>query len=277
MGDYVEARQHYQASHAIRAEFDDPEGMAVALNHLGQVAVLEERFDEAGQLYDQSLAIYRQLNDRGGLATALSGLGAIAWATGEYETTRLYFQEALQIATEIQFVPLLLSILLGSGELLLETNRAGPGLELLALVRHHPASERETKERAEQCLTHYQPHLPEDLFNRLVDQARPVDLDSMVALAQTELAMPLTGPGERQSSAGKATPPDMSALVEPLTERELEVLGLIAQGLTNQQIADGLVISVGTVKFYTSQIYGKLGVNSRTQAVARARELGLLA
>ena len=94
----------------------------------------------------------------------------------------------------------------------------------------------------------------------------------MVALAQTELAMPLT-----VSPSTAASPADMSALVEPLTDQELEVLGLIAQGLTNQQTADELVISVGTVKFYTSQIYGKLGVNSRTQAVARARELGLLA
>lgn len=276
MGDYAEARQHYQASYAIRAEFDDPEGVAVALNHLGRVAVLQEKFDEAAQLYDQSLAVYRQLNDQGGLATALNGLGTIAWANSEYETARQYFQEALQIATEIQFVPLLLSMLLGSGELLLETNRAAPGLELLALVRRHPASERETKERAERCLTHYQAHLPEELFNRAMDQDRPVELDSMVALAQTELAMPLTAKEERQPSPGVASPPDMSALVEPLTDRELEVLGLIAQGLTNQQIADELVISVGTVKFYTSQIYGKLGVNSRTQAVARARELGLL-
>ena len=64
--------------------------------------------------------------------------------------------------------------------------------------------------------------------------------------------------------------------MEALTVRELEVLGLIAAGLTNRQIAEKLVISVGTVKSYTAQIYGKLNVNSRTQAVARARELTLL-
>jgi LuxR family maltose regulon positive regulatory protein len=58
--------------------------------------------------------------------------------------------------------------------------------------------------------------------------------------------------------------------------RELEVLHLIAEGSTNQQIAEELVISVGTAKWYASQIYGKLGVSSRTQAVARAREIGLL-
>jgi LuxR family maltose regulon positive regulatory protein len=62
-------------------------------------------------------------------------------------------------------------------------------------------------------------------------------------------------------------------LVEPLTPRELEVLQLIAGGLTNQQITDELVLSLGTVKWHTSQIYGKLAVSSRTQAIARALDL----
>ena len=66
-------------------------------------------------------------------------------------------------------------------------------------------------------------------------------------------------------------------LVEPLTPRELEVLHLIADGLTNQQIADTLFLSIGTVKSYTSHIYGKLGVSRRTQAIAHAREIGLIA
>ena len=65
-------------------------------------------------------------------------------------------------------------------------------------------------------------------------------------------------------------------LVEPLTPRELEVLHLIAAGLRNQEIADQLVISPATVKRHISNIYGKLGVSHRTQAVAHARELGLL-
>jgi len=65
------------------------------------------------------------------------------------------------------------------------------------------------------------------------------------------------------------------ALVEPLSEREMEVLQLIAEGLTNREIGDRLYISPGTVKAHSSSIYGKLGVHSRTQAVARARELDL--
>jgi len=66
-------------------------------------------------------------------------------------------------------------------------------------------------------------------------------------------------------------------LIEPLSEREIEVLELLAQGLTNQQAASRLYLTLNTVKAHTRNIYGKLAVHSRTQAVARARSLGLLA
>jgi LuxR family maltose regulon positive regulatory protein len=69
---------------------------------------------------------------------------------------------------------------------------------------------------------------------------------------------------------------NLQPLVEPLTERELEVLHLIAAGLSNQAIAETLFITVGTVKRHTTNIYGKLGVNSRTQAAVKARELNLI-
>lgn len=67
-----------------------------------------------------------------------------------------------------------------------------------------------------------------------------------------------------------------SPLVEPLTARESEVLQLIVQGLTNQEIADRLIISVATVKRHVYNIYGKLGVKHRAQAIARANALALL-
>jgi LuxR family maltose regulon positive regulatory protein len=65
-------------------------------------------------------------------------------------------------------------------------------------------------------------------------------------------------------------------LIEPLSERELEILGLVAAGLTNPEIASRLFLSLNTVKVHTRNIYGKLGVHNRTQAVARARALGIL-
>jgi LuxR family maltose regulon positive regulatory protein len=76
--------------------------------------------------------------------------------------------------------------------------------------------------------------------------------------------------------AASLPPSEAVGLVEPLTPRELEVLQLITAGDSNLMIADKLVITVRTVKKHTSNIYGKLSASSRTQAVARARELGLL-
>ena len=68
----------------------------------------------------------------------------------------------------------------------------------------------------------------------------------------------------------------VAGLVEPLTERELEVLGLVADGKPNQAIADELVVSLDTVKRHVSHLFSKLEVANRTQAVTRARALGLL-
>jgi LuxR family maltose regulon positive regulatory protein len=65
-------------------------------------------------------------------------------------------------------------------------------------------------------------------------------------------------------------------LVEPLSEREIEVLRLMAEGLTNREIADQLHLAPTTVKVHARNIYGKLGANNRTQAAARARAIGLL-
>ncbi|MCL5428611.1 MAG: response regulator transcription factor [Chloroflexi bacterium] len=65
-------------------------------------------------------------------------------------------------------------------------------------------------------------------------------------------------------------------LADPLSEREKDVLGFIDAGLSNREIADQLYLTVGTVKWHTNNIYTKLGVNSRTQALVRAREFRLL-
>ncbi len=86
-------------------------------------------------------------------------------------------------------------------------------------------------------------------------------------------------PGKQAASNLKAVVNEESmddSLVEPLTARELEVLRLIAAGDSNQAIAKKLVITVSAVKKHTGNIFGKLNVNSRTQAVARARQLKLL-
>ena len=71
-------------------------------------------------------------------------------------------------------------------------------------------------------------------------------------------------------------PIDQSGLIEPLSERELEILQKIAEGLTNPEIANRLYLSLNTVKVHTRNIYSKLDVHNRTQAVAKARDMGIL-
>jgi LuxR family maltose regulon positive regulatory protein len=84
----------------------------------------------------------------------------------------------------------------------------------------------------------------------------------------------LLGASEKEGENAPASLPQ--PLIDPLSQRELEVLGLVAQGLSNDEISRRLFLSVSTVKGHNLRIFGKLQVKSRTEAVARARELGLL-
>jgi LuxR family maltose regulon positive regulatory protein len=83
-------------------------------------------------------------------------------------------------------------------------------------------------------------------------------------------------PDPDRSPTLSVSPVPNEELIEPLSKRELEILQLIGEGCSNQEIADRLVITLHTVKKHSSNIFTKLGVTSRTQAVARARQLGLL-
>ena len=86
-------------------------------------------------------------------------------------------------------------------------------------------------------------------------------------------AFPATEPEQTDSSKTQAPKSD---LIEPLSQREIEVLQLIAQGLSNREISESLFLALSTVKGHNLRIFSKLQVQRRTEAVARARELGLL-
>lgn len=273
-GDYAQAQQHYQASYSLRSEFDDAEGMAVAHNRLGQAALLEGNYTQAHQLHQQSLAIYQQINDRGGLATSLNGLGAAACALGDYDAARQYFQQALQIANEIQFMPLVGQILARIGQLLLHVGKRKQGAAVLAFVQRHSASQHETKAQAQHFLARHGMN-PDST----IEAGTASTLEAVIELVRNELAA--LGKDDGEESFRHPRPSDGHSLnpqplVEPLTARELEILRLIAAGHSNPEIAAALILTVGTVKAHTHHIYGKLNAANRTQAVARAREMGLL-
>jgi LuxR family maltose regulon positive regulatory protein len=97
-----------------------------------------------------------------------------------------------------------------------------------------------------------------------------VSFGCLARLQRAFASLPATPvPGQPSASAG-------SGLVEPLTTRELQVLALLAAGRSNLAIATELFITIDTVKKHVSHLLGKLGTANRTEAVARARDLGLI-
>ncbi len=121
---------------------------------------------------------------------------------------------------------------------------------------------------------------PEGYIRLFVDEGAPMRV--LLRLAHTRGISPdyvatlLLAFEEQYSSDHPLSTYDPKDLVEPLTARECEVLRLLEAGASNRTIAQSLVLSLGTVKKHISNIYGKLGVQSRIQAVARARVLHLL-
>jgi LuxR family maltose regulon positive regulatory protein len=122
---------------------------------------------------------------------------------------------------------------------------------------------------------------PGGFIRLFVDEGRPMAhlLSKAAALGMMPdyLAKVLAAcVAEEQRADTSYLPPPAQPLIEPLSPRELEVLQLMAQGRSNQEISERLVLALSTVKGHNRNIFGKLQVQRRTEAVARARELGLL-
>lgn len=261
-----EAKNYYRASYTLKKELNDPEGMALALNYQGDIALMAQKaYPQAQELYQQSLAIYEKIGDRGGWVRAAYGLGMASHGLGHEPAARSHLQQALQVAAETQLAPLILSVLVGIGTCFLESDEQEQGVTMLTFVRQHPAADQMMKNHIDQLLETHQRTPQADVTD--------LELDTLVTtlLAQLSTAAILV-----DEAAGAAVSAIEQPLIEPLSERELEVLRLIADGLSNRQIAERLTVVIGTVKAHSSNIYGKLGVSSRTQAIARARELNLI-
>lgn len=269
LGDLTAAGNYFQASYTLKEELEDPEGMALALSHLGEIALARGAYGGANDLYQQSMTLYQKLGDRGGLVRTLHGLGVSAHRMGDEARARGHFEQALQVASEAQAVPLTLSLLVAIGTFLIESGSRERGLATLAFIERHPASEQTTRDRAQGLLrTHGagESSATSSIAGRLDPE---LDLDVVITTLLAELSV-------TEAPADDVGPPMHQPLIDPLSERELEVLRLIAEGLANRQIAERLSVVLGTVKAHTSNIYSKLGVSNRTQAVARAQALKLL-
>ena len=119
---------------------------------------------------------------------------------------------------------------------------------------------------------------PEGYFRFFVNEGKPM-AELLTALSQSREDDRLNNYIRKLLSAfdkTKPAPANAQPLINPLSERELEVLRLVADGLSNDEIGQKLFLAVSTVKGHNLRIFGKLQAKSRTEAVARARDLGLL-
>jgi len=162
-----------------------------------------------------------------------------------------------------------------------EGGRTGSVIEILllqALAHHAQGDIPRALDPLERALTLAE---PEGYVRISVDEGLP--MAQLLSEAAAQGIMPdyvgkllAVFEAEKQKSEDKSYLPPAQPLIEPLSQRELEVLRLVAQGLSNREIGKRLFLALDTVKGHNRRIYEKLQVQSRTEAIARARELGLL-
>jgi len=302
-GKFAEAQKNLERSLSIARDVGDPRRITFALVGLGDVAFSLGDFWRAGEIFAEalelsransqrwqeawsllglgktffgqgdlsranhylaeSLALCRELNWQLGAARALAVSGKVAVTTADFETARITFRQALEIGLEIEVDPLLLEAVAGVSQMLARQGELLQAVALLALALDHPASHADTKHAAAGALAEIEPQMPGSEFKASVQKGKSLDLERTAARLVASLeAGPPSGSGQ--------------PLAESLTERELEVLSLVAAGQSNREIARELVIALGTVKTHVHNICGKLNAPNRVKAAARARELGLL-
>jgi len=271
-GDYHTAQRYYEESFGIRESFDDPEGMVAALTHLALIALYRADFDTALANFHKSRRISDSIGDRGWWITTTEGLGSTYLAMEDYAQAHAYLGEALQAVAEADFPTWRMHILAEISKFMLETGAAERGITLLSLVANHALTDQQTRDAAEEALAQYRSALPSADYAAAVNYGSQLSLsDVLDDLTHTFPFYTWDEPQPAQNSHASDQP-----LIEPLTDRELEVLHFLGEGFSNQEIAERLTVVVGTVKTHNSNIFGKLGVKNRVQAVKRARELSLL-
>lgn len=292
-GRYAEARQCFEEA------MEDPNWSRVlwAEQCLGSLAFYTADFDAVRQSALKVLAMSKHYGYRSGLELGTQNLFIAALAEGDYSGAKAIYQTSEVIsATEREFGLAMAEIGLNHyaavcGHLRFVFSEGEPGrwiyalcgaawvlvqrgdfpfaVELLSLVWHHHLRSRVFSERValvNNLRLFLEKRLPPHLFAEMWARGKTLPIE--LAVQRTLPHLTVLDP-----------PPHLQITWEPLdtlSDREHEILALVAKGLSNQAIADQLVIGVNTVKKHLTHIYSKLGVINRTQALIRARELNLI-
>jgi predicted ATPase/DNA-binding CsgD family transcriptional regulator len=273
LGDPTTIHALLEESIKLFRELNVKEGIDYSYSLLGQVALQEGDVALARSLFEESMAITRQSGERVNLAESLSDLAMAAAREDDYAAARSLYEESLAIAREIgskwriaPYLEGLASVLATQKEFARAAQLWGAAEAIRAAFGTPlPPVERAAYERAV-AATHTQ--LGEKAFAAAWSEGRTISREQILA-ARGSAKIIAHIPTE-PSSAPPARIPSTSPA--GLTVREVEVLRLLAQGLTSAQIAEQLVISLLTVNTHVRSIYSKLGVNSRSAATRYAIE-----
>jgi DNA-binding CsgD family transcriptional regulator len=266
LGEFDQARAAAEEALKLGNKIGLQSAIGWALPTLGLLASMNENFVEGKRLCQQA-ALVKGLTGIAKLAAW--GIGIASCGLGDYEEARVQLSLAFRYLThilgtvgDIASLPVVAIIYAHQGQPV----RA---VELLALAFTHPVSASSWMKKWP-LLDRLQAELEQTLgaedFSAAWKRGTFLNLDVVITELQAQFFTADAAGYERSNQA----------LFETLSRRELEVLSLIADGLTNREIADQLFIGVSTVKKHIQHIYTKLDAKNRTSAVVRARELNLL-
>jgi predicted ATPase/ATP/maltotriose-dependent transcriptional regulator MalT len=273
-GEHTRARPLLEEGLALCREADSKGGLAYALSLLGQVALEQGDVGSASAHFTESLRLNQEAGHRQSVARSLFSLASVLALQEEHARARALYEESLALATALEHRGLITSCLEGLATVVTaqgqpdwaarlwgaaESVRQGRGTSLPQVLH---ASD-------EQARTTALTHLGEKAFTTAWNQGRA--MSPQEALAAQE-PVPIT----RQVATEPAVTTVKTRFPNQLTRREVEVLRLVAEGLTDAQVAQKLVLSPGTVSWYMRSICSKLGVSSRTAATRSAIEQHLL-
>jgi ATP/maltotriose-dependent transcriptional regulator MalT len=247
--------------------------MALCFSLLGEASLQQGDITTARSFLEQCLGLCKEIGDQGSTAEVLSLLGKVNVVQGDYTAARAFYEESLAFPETVNGIwqrsnasslEELASVVAAQGELTWAARLWGAA-EALRDTRGTPLPP-VYRADYERSVAAARTQLGEKFFAAAWAEGRTMTLDEVLA-AKAAVMGPAPLPPEQPSPS-----PAQSAPTYPhdLTQREVEVLRLVAAGSSNQEIADTLVISERTVNSHLVHIFNKLGVNSRAAAAAFA-------
>jgi DNA-binding CsgD family transcriptional regulator/Tfp pilus assembly protein PilF len=261
-GDYAEAEAAFRESVDLSLQAGHRGSAAWAFNGLGNLALRRGAFDEALANHQKGLDLFAAERDEQGVAFALTAFGLLYLQRGDLERATASYRDSLAAYRALK-----------------SAGGVAAALDGLALVAIAQGDDR----RAARLFgvaqaTHSEPIVGVTALNREQRDATVAAVRDRLGEAAFAAAWAagraLTV--DRAVAEASAQAPSRQVCADGLTPRELAVLRLVAQGLSDAEVADRLFLSRRTVQSYLSTVYGKLGVNSRTAAVRQALDRGVL-